>query len=815
MKNLIARLALTATVCNLLISIQPLLAQGTAFTYQGQLSAGGSPASGNYNMIFALYPTNVGGAVAAGPLTNTAIAVNNGLFTTTLDFGLGVFNGSNYWLDISVQTNGGNGFTELMPRQEITPSPYAIYAPNAGVAANTTGAITVAQLPAAVLTNNDTNVNLTGIFNGNGGGLTNISSSNLAGTLADSQLPTNVVTVTGEQGAQADVYASAGINTVVVPAGASQMTAKLWGAGGGGANSGNGGGGAFVQTTLNVVPGQTFTIVVGQHGDAIDNNAGGNGSGDAQGGEGNLTISANENINGGQGGQASSLFNFTNGNYVMEAVAGGGGGAGAGANGGAGGNPGAAGVLGPQSDLTAADGGNNGAGGNGGTSSGFLGNFPGGSGSSYAANATSVGLASPSAAGGNGGNGNTSVSGGGGGGGYGGGGGGTADSGGGGGGSYGEIILGGNNAVAGNTNDPNYLSSNGNGGASGNGNNPGNGQDGLAVIIFGFGSANVSGTVQANGFIGNGSGLTDLPAASLTGTISSAQLPANLVPLTINNGGALTNLNAADLTSTVPLSALPANLVPLAANNGGALTNLQFTNLAGTIPLSSLPNLNLTNIATNLPVNYNYHITGNTTNGGDTSGGYAAASILIENTNATVYCGPALRVQADGSSTTNAALSVSSQNNSSGSLIAQFGNATAFVANVDVNGDFNGHAFNTISDRNAKENFAPLDPRTVLDKVAALPVTEWNFKDAALGVRHIGPMAQDFHAAFGLNGSDDRHISLSDEGGVALAAIQALNQKLEQQGRDKDAEIQTLQRQNESLARRLNELATTVKALQK
>jgi hypothetical protein len=57
-------------------------------------------------------------------------------------------------------------------------------------------------------------------------------------------------------------------------------------------------------------------------------------------------------------------------------------------------------------------------------------------------------------------------------------------------------------------------------------------------------------------------------------------------------------------------------------------------------------------------------------------------------------------------------------------------------------------------------------------------------------------MAQDFHAAFGLNGADDKHISVVDEGGVALAAIQGLNQKLD----EKAAEIQTLKQQNDSLA---------------
>jgi hypothetical protein len=119
------------------------------------------------------------------------------------------------------------------------------------------------------------------------------------------------------------------------------------------------------------------------------------------------------------------------------------------------------------------------------------------------------------------------------------------------------------------------------------------------------------------------------------------------------------------------------------------------------------------------------------------------------------------------------------------------------------------------SDRNAKENFAAVNTRDVLAKVAALPVTEWNYKTDHAGEQHIGPMAQDFQAAFRL-GADDKHISVADEGGVALAAIQGLNQKLEdtqQSVRRKDTEIETLQQQNEALARRLNALEQAVQSL--
>src|SRR5207245_2032025 len=91
------------------------------------------------------------------------------------------------------------------------------------------------------------------------------------------------------------------------------------------------------------------------------------------------------------------------------------------------------------------------------------------------------------------------------------------------------------------------------------------------------------------------------------------------------------------------------------------------------------------------------------------------------------------------------------------------------------------------SDRNVKENFGTVSSREVLDKVAALTISRWNFKgDRA--APHIGPMAQDFHAAFGL-GEHDKHIATVAAAGVALAAIQALNQKLTGESQQKQTEI--------------------------
>jgi hypothetical protein len=85
------------------------------------------------------------------------------------------------------------------------------------------------------------------------------------------------------------------------------------------------------------------------------------------------------------------------------------------------------------------------------------------------------------------------------------------------------------------------------------------------------------------------------------------------------------------------------------------------------------------------------------------------------------------------------------------------------------------------SDRKLKENFQTLDLRDVLRRVVAMPVTSWTFIGHP-DRRHIGPVAQDFHASFGLGDpKDDTHIDIGDSQGVALAAIQGLNAKVEEQ----------------------------------
>jgi hypothetical protein len=104
------------------------------------------------------------------------------------------------------------------------------------------------------------------------------------------------------------------------------------------------------------------------------------------------------------------------------------------------------------------------------------------------------------------------------------------------------------------------------------------------------------------------------------------------------------------------------------------------------------------------------------------------------------------------------------------------------------------------SSRDLKTDFSSLDPKDVLARVSALPVSLWSYKTEN-AVRHVGPMAEDFHQAFGL-GADDKHIAPGDQAGVALLAVQGLNQVVQ----DKAQELATLRRENAELAKRVEAL---------
>jgi trimeric autotransporter adhesin len=150
-----------------------------------------------------------------------------------------------------------------------------------------------------------------------------------------------------------------------------------------------------------------------------------------------------------------------------------------------------------------------------------------------------------------------------------------------------------------------------------------------------------------------------------------------------------------------------------------------------------------------------------------------------------------------------------------------------FVLGIDGSGTptwscaaSNGNSWACSSDRNLKENFQPVDVAGVLQRVAGLPLYLWTAKGTDPNVKHLGPTAQDFMTAFAL-GNSDKMIGMQDADGVALAAIQGLNLRLEEQRQSLDeqrkriAELEESASQLETLRSEIADLRVALTALQK
>ncbi|MEK7683953.1 MAG: hypothetical protein AAB466_00875, partial [Verrucomicrobiota bacterium] len=200
--------------------------QDNGFTYQGRLHENGQPPDGDFDLTFSLWdgPAGNQNSIQVGPkLTNAPVTVDKGVFAVTVDFGPGVFTGSQRWLEIGVRAVGNvQPHTILAPRQPIKAVPFALYAltpagpagpqglPGTTTADGlTSGTLADERLSANVALLHGTNVfsgtnNFAGIvvltnannqaagaFSGNGAGLTNltVSAGNVTGTLTAGQIP--------------------------------------------------------------------------------------------------------------------------------------------------------------------------------------------------------------------------------------------------------------------------------------------------------------------------------------------------------------------------------------------------------------------------------------------------------------------------------------------------------------------------------------------------------------------------------------------------------------------------------------------------
>ncbi len=236
-----ANLVVTALLVSGMLSVR---AQSTAFTYQGRLRDNTVPATGVFDLRFALYDVATDGHQVGSFVTADDVPVTNGLFCVVLDFGVNAFPGADRWLEISLRPGAEIGdYIVLTPRRALTATPYASYAPYAGTAltatsvpaVNLTGTVPLARLPGEVVLNNETGVMLSGAFSGSGVGLTDVNADLLdgrdgtfyqdarnltAGTLSDARLSANVALLNANQVFNgSNVFAAASLF-----AGATRMT---------------------------------------------------------------------------------------------------------------------------------------------------------------------------------------------------------------------------------------------------------------------------------------------------------------------------------------------------------------------------------------------------------------------------------------------------------------------------------------------------------------------------------------------------------------------------------------------------------------
>ena len=897
-------LSLAAATMLTILNAQPstIFAQGTAFTYQGRLNAGGNPASGTYNLTFSLFTTNTSGVAIAGPVTNSAVLVTNGLFTVLVDFGAGAFTGTSNWLEIAVRTNGATAFATLAPRQPITPTPYAFYAGNAGTAGGLSGTLPVsqvsgvvplAQLPVAVVTNGQVgNVTLNGslVLPATATSADTIYSGSSTLLRADNNYNFFAGVGAGNLTTSGSFNTASGLNALSANTGGSYNTAS-----GSAALASNTDGSDNTADGINAL----FTNLTGHDNtasglDALSANTVGNfntadgvyalmenTSGSANTASGMEALYSNTNGAYNTAFGADALFSNTSGSdnialgyhagyavtgsynidignlglssdnnlirigsgqtqtFIAGVINGNGGGLT---------NLNAAGLTGtvPAADfsglynnaLTLNNAGNNFSGtlnGNAATATtanSFSGSLAGDvTGPQSATVVSSVGglVATNIASGANAANAATSAA------------------------AANTIVK---RDPSGNVAD-NSLTLYGNlslpattasAGIINLGGSPFLHAYGSQNIFAGSGAGNVTMSGYANTAVGyqslhnntSGSANTANGEYALFDNTTGFYNTANgLSALNYNTTGSYNTANGANaLQDNTGGSYNTANgVAALYSNTSGSENTANgdwalYSNTNGFYNTANGVNalFNETSGSQNIAMGFNagFNITTGSYNidignqgvasdnniirigSGQTSAFINAASLTVSGTLSatdTIYAdsaaqntgalNPGLIFGGTGSSEgiaskrtsgtdqygidfyTQGIIRMTLANNGNVGIGTTTPGYLLVVGNSGSPAYCNGTTWQNGSDRNSKEAFTAINPRAVLEKVSALPITEWKYKVEADGTEHIGPMAQDFHAAFGLNGADDKHISTVDEGGVALAAIQGLNEKVE------------------------------------
>lgn len=176
-----------ALLVALLLSGRAMLAQTTAFSYQGKLTDAGQLANATFDMQFKLFDAAINGTQIGSTITNPTVQAVNGVFTVTLDFGAAVFPGADRFLEINLRPAGNTGgYQQLLPRQRVTSSSYAVQALNAVTATAASGLTAAAG---ANLIQNTTALQTMANFNLSGNGT---AGGTLGGNVVDTPAQYNL-----------------------------------------------------------------------------------------------------------------------------------------------------------------------------------------------------------------------------------------------------------------------------------------------------------------------------------------------------------------------------------------------------------------------------------------------------------------------------------------------------------------------------------------------------------------------------------------------------------------------------------------------
>jgi hypothetical protein len=740
MKNILVGGLALAFLSTLTPQLSTLHAQGTALTYQGRLNNGPNTATGSYDLTFAIYDALNGGTQQGNLLTNSAIAVSNGLFTATIDFG-NQFPGANRWLEIGVRTNGNGSFATLSPRQSITAAPYSITAGNLmgtvsanGLSGSYSSAVTFA--------------NAANSFTGIGAGLTGLNASQLTAGAVPNGALSNAWKTTGNTGTTVGTqfigttdnqplelrvngartlrleptidtpnilanpmvnFVSAGMQGVTIAGGGSIATYGGLFPNSVSAFHGTISGGLGNTIQSNAVE----STIAGGNQNSIQPNAsrsviGGGILNTLQAGAGNATIA---------GGDANTIQTNASDSTI----------------GGGGGN-----FIHQNANYA--------------TVSGGLGNSAGGTGA----------------------------------------------------------MVGGGNA----NNASNLFAF------------VGGGQANIASGSFATIAGGISNTASGPGSFVGGGGYDGI---SVKGNV--ARSPANTI------GGGSGNISE-ETYATVGggLNNYASGSGATVSGGVGNTATFQDSTVGGGDENDAFGNRATVSGGHNNSAGFDYATVGggldNSANGESSTvaGGAnnravgvrsfaAGQNALADHDRSFIWSSYPSQAPSFGPDTffvsalNGIGINCGTQRaDGGGQYWMNLGNIigsdiieTSVGAHLTTSGVWANN-----SNRDRKTDFVRISSAEVLKKLAALSVQQWRYTNELSSVKHIGPTAQDFKSAFGL-GTDDKSIGTVDEEGVALAAIQGLNQKVEA----KDAEIQNLKRQNDSLAQRLTELESAVKSLAK